>query len=240
MTSAAAHDVSERTTRIGTLDIAYDDRVLRPRPWTAEHARWAAEVLDDAAPGPVLELFCGAGHIGLLAVLDSTRRLVAVDLDPVACEYARRNAAAAGVAGRVEVRNASLESALQDDEQFPVIIADPPWVPSAWTADYPEDPLTAIDGGPDGLALAITSLEVARGHLAPGGAMLLQLGSLQQAEVLRGRAGDGLELTEVRQPDPTGVVVCVRRTSVSGRPDARSEPGVDAAAAPGSPRARRP
>ena len=46
MTSTAAQPtVQPRTARIGVLDIAYDDRVLRPRPWTAEHAAWAAEVL---------------------------------------------------------------------------------------------------------------------------------------------------------------------------------------------------
>ena len=214
MTSTAPEPaVQPRTARIGALDIAYDDRVLRPRPWTADHAAWAAEVLRDATPGPVLELFCGAGHIGLLAVLDSRRRLVAVDLDPVACEYARLNAAAAGLADVVEVRNAPLETALGADEQFPVVIADPPWVPTAWIGRYPEDPVVAIDGGTDGLALARSSLEVARSHLAPGGVMLLQLGTLEQAEALGDAIARGLELTDVRQPDPTGVVVCVRRTA---------------------------
>lgn len=209
MTSTAAQ---VRTERIGTLDIAYDDRVLRPRPWTAAHAAWAAEVLRDAPAGPVLELFCGAGHIGLLSVLGSDRRLVAVDLDPVACEYARSNAVAAGLGELVEVRNADLTQALLDDETFPVVVADPPWVPSGRTGDYPEDPLTAIDGGPDGLALARSSLEIARRHLVAGGVMLLQLGSLRQAEEVARTTGAGLVLEEVRQPDPTGVVVSVRRT----------------------------
>ncbi len=209
MTSTAAQ---VRTERIGTLDIAYDDRVLRPRPWTAAHAAWAAEVLRDAPAGPVLELFCGAGHIGLLSVLGSDRRLVAVDLDPVACEYARSNAVAAGLGELVEVRNADLTQALLDDETFPVVVADPPWVPSGRTGDYPEDPLTAIDGGPDGLALARSSLEIARRHLVAGGVMLLQLGSQRQAEEVARTTGAGLVLEEVRQPDPTGVVVSVRRT----------------------------
>jgi release factor glutamine methyltransferase len=213
MTSTApGPDLEPRTARIGELDIAYDDRVLRPRAWTAEHAAWAAEVLHDAPPGPVLELFCGAGHIGLLAILDSRRLLVAVDVDPVACDYARRNARAAGVADRVEVRNADLFAALADDELFPVVIADPPWVPSAETGRYPDDPITAIDGGPDGLALARASLDVARRHLAPAGVMLLQLGSLDEADGVRDLAGPELEVCEVRQPDPTGVVVSVRRT----------------------------
>ena len=212
MTSTAARPAPQpRTTRIGALDIAYDDRVLRPRPWTAEHAAWAADVLHDAPPGPVLELFCGAGHIGLLAILDSRRLLVAVDVDPVACDYARRNAEAAGVGDRVEIRNADLFAALADDELFPVVIADPPWVPSAETGRYPDDPITAIDGGPDGLELARASLEVARRHLAAAGVMLLQLGSLDEADDVRRLAGPELEVCEVRQPDPTGVVVAVRR-----------------------------
>lgn len=214
MTSTATPSgVQARTARIGALDIAYDDRVLRPRPWTAEHARWAAELLREASDGPVLELFSGAGHIGLLTVLDSRRRLVAVDLDPVACDYARTNAAAAGLEDRVEVRNAPLDAALQPDERFPVVVADPPWVPSASTGRYPDDPLTAIDGGPDGLALARVSLDVARAHLAPGGVMLLQLGSLEQAEQLGGAVGPDLDLVEVRRPDPTGVVVLIRRAA---------------------------
>ena len=201
-----------RTARIGTLDIAYDDRVLRPRAWTAAHAAWAAEVLHDAPPGPVLELFCGAGHIGLLSVLASDRRLVAVDLDPVACDYARANAEAAGLDEVVEVRNADLDKALDPDERFPVVVADPPWVPSGSTGDYPEDPLAAIDGGPDGLALARRSLVVARRHLLPDGVMLLQLGSREQADEVARTAPDGLVVEEVRQPDPTGVVASVRRT----------------------------
>jgi len=209
MTSTAAR---LRTTRIGTLDIAYDDRVLRPRPWTAAHAAWAAEVLEEAPPGPVLELFCGAGHIGLLSVLGSDRHLVAVDLDPVACDYARANAVAVGLGAVVEVRNADLADALAADERFPVVVADPPWVESGRTGDFPEDPVTAIDGGPDGLALARRALEVARGHLLPDGVMLLQLGSLEQVAEVRSTTGTGLVVEEVRQPDPTGVVVCVRRT----------------------------
>ena len=209
MTSTAARP---RTARIGTLDIAYDDRVLRPRPWTAAHAAWAAEILRDAPAGPVLELFCGAGHIGLLSVLGSDRRLVAVDLDPVACDYARANAVAAGLGELVEVRNADLAGALDADERFPVVVADPPWVPTGQTGDFPEDPLTAIDGGPDGLALARTALQVARRHLVPDGVMLLQLGSPEQAAEVGSSTGAGLAVEEVRQPDPTGVVVCVRCT----------------------------
>lgn len=204
------------TIRIGALDISFDDRVLRPRPWTAAQSDWAAELLLDATAGPVLELCSGAGHIGLLAVLDSDRHLVAVDADPVACEFGRVNAAAAGLSERVEIRQAPLAEALRSDERFPLILADPPWVPSAGTGAYPTDPLSAIDGGDDGLALARQCLEVARTHLDRDGVMLLQLGSLLQAGELADELREALAssrrlvLTDVRRPDPSGVVACVR------------------------------
>ena len=200
---------------LGGLAIAYDDRVLAPRAWTAAQSQWAESLLEDAPPGPVLELCTGAGHIGLLAVLHNDRRLVAVDANPVACDYARRNAAAAGLSDRVEVREARLEEALEPDELFPAIVADPPWVPSDRTADFPEDPLLAIDGGADGLTVARLCLQVARAHLLPSGAMLLQLGSVAQATALQDfldGAGWPLAVSEVRQPAPNGVVACVRRT----------------------------
>jgi methylase of polypeptide subunit release factors len=201
------------TIRFGDLDIAYDDRVLTPRPWTAAQSRWAAELLTTIPPGPVLELCSGAGHIGLLAIAATDHRLVAVDADPVACEFARRNAAAAGLAGRVEIRNAPLTDALEPHERFALVVADPPWVPTARTSDFPADPLLAIDGGTDGLALARQCVAVADRHLDVGGVMLLQLGSTTQAEALDRELPDGLVLEEVRRPDPTGVVVAVRRVS---------------------------
>jgi release factor glutamine methyltransferase len=197
----------------GTLDIAYDDRVLRPRRWTTTQSQWAAELLAEVPAGPVLELCSGAGQIGLLAVAGSDRRLVCVDASEAACEFALVNARSAGMADRVEVRLGPLDEALAPDERFPLVIADPPWVPGAETGRFPEDPLTAIDGGPDGLDVARACLRVVAGHLVPGGAAVLQLGTREQAGRLGQEArelGD-LVLSEVRQHE-RGVLVRVDRS----------------------------
>ena len=197
----------------GPLAIAFDERVLRPREWTAAQSQWAADLMAAAPDGPVLELCAGAGHIGLLAVATSGRRLVCVDANPVACDFARANAVAAGMADRVEVREGRLETALAPDEQFPVVIADPPWVPRDQTSQFPEDPLTAIDGGSDGLDVARACLSVIAAHLAPGGSAVLQLGTQAQADVLRSEASftdGGLVMAEVRQQE-RGVLVRLDR-----------------------------
>ena len=129
----------------------------------------------------MLELCAGAGQIGLLTVALTGRSLVCVDLNPVACDFARHNAAAAGLAHLVEVREGRLEEAVGADERFAVVVADPPWVPRAETGRFPADPLLAIDGGDDGLDVARACVRVVGRHLLPGGSAVLQLGSLPQA-----------------------------------------------------------
>lgn len=191
------------------LEITYDERILEPRPWTARQSRWAEELLVEAVEGDVLELCSGAGHIGLRAVADLARRLVMVDVDPVACAFARVNAAAAEMAHRVEVREASLEAALDPAERFALVIADPPWVLTTGTPEFPDDPLLAIDGGDDGLRVARICARLAEACLLDGAAVLIQLGSAEQAEALC--AETSFELRGLLTEPGRGVVAHLER-----------------------------
>jgi release factor glutamine methyltransferase len=173
----------ERTAYVGRMEIRWDARILEPRPWTADQSRWAARLLTELPPGPVLELCSGAGHIGLLAVCGTRRELVCVDIDPVATAYAEENAARNGVSG-VEVRTQGVEEAAGDTRRYVLVIADPPWVPSAETGRFPEDPLRAIDGGADGTDLALACARTAAAVLDPGGLLLLQLGTSAQVDAV--------------------------------------------------------
>ena len=206
----------EQSMVFGNLPIVFDERVLRPRPWTAAQSRWAAELLN-IGPGPasVLELCAGAGHIGLLALAmadghSDQHRLVAVDVNPAACLYARRNAEATGLGHRVDVREGPIDDALDPDERFDLVIADPPWVARAETDRFPDDPLIAIDGGSDGLDVVRSCLQVCERHLVPGGSVVLQLGPGDQ--VLRVRdhlssSQSGLAVQTIRSFGTRGVLV---------------------------------
>lgn len=187
---------TEQSMVFGHLPIVFDKRVLRPRPWTVAQSRWAAELLRET-PGAarVLELCAGAGHIGLLtlALADALPvRLVTVDVNPAACQYTRRNADAAGLGERVEIREGLMEDALVPGDRFDLVIADPPWVALAETDRFPDDPLTAIDGGSDGLDAVWSCLRACERHLVPGGSVVLQLGSDDQVRRVR----DHLHSTE--------------------------------------------
>ena len=97
MTTAAA-------VPFGDLEVLYDGRIIEPRPWTVHQSNWAKTLSASLPIGPVLELCCGAGHIGLQSVIGTDRDLVQIDVDPVACSYATRNAERAGMMDRVDVR----------------------------------------------------------------------------------------------------------------------------------------
>ncbi len=186
-----------RSCRFGDLDIAYDDRVLVPRPWTLDQSRWAAELAGGAGPGPLLELCAGVGHIGLAAAVLAGRDLVQVEADPVAAGYARVNAERAGWGGRVQVRVCVLEEAVGAAERFPVVIADPPYLRSGDVGRFPEDPRLAIDGGDDGLDVVRACLHVVARHLVAGGTLLLQVAGPGQAD----------EVAALARADPAGALV---------------------------------
>jgi len=173
---------ASRTCPFGPLLVEYDERVLTPRDWTFAQSTWAADLASGTASGPILELCAGAGHIGLAAAVLADRDLVQVEADPVAAAYAMANAARSGRADRVEVRIARLTEAVQPEERFPLVIADPPYLPTADLRRWPEDPVTAIDGGADGLDVIRACLEVAAAHLDPGGHLLLQVAGPAQAD----------------------------------------------------------
>ena len=201
----------------GGLEITYDERVLEPRPWTLLQSRWAEELSARLPEGPVLELCSGAGHIGLAAVSGTDRRLVQVDLNPAACELAAHNAAVAGLAERVEVRCGDLAEAVDEHERFPLVLADPPYLPSDELSLYPQDPTLAIDGGTDGLRVLHACVELLTRVLEQDGLALVQLLGEAQATTLRGQLPDGLELREVRSHDPRRAVALLGRAPTSHR-----------------------
>ena len=173
-----------------------------------------------SAPGVgapvVVDLFCGSGAIGaaVAASLAAEGRgcdLHAADIDPVAAEYARRNVAP--WSGRVHVGDvfAALPDSLRG--RIDVLVANAPYVPTAAVAMMPpeardHEPLTALDGGADGLALHRRVVAEAGEWLVPGGSVVLEA-SAAQARITAGLlAGVGLRahIEEDEELDAAAVV----------------------------------
>jgi methylase of polypeptide subunit release factors len=201
--TTAAHE----PTSIDGLLVEWDQDVLEPRPWTRMQSAWATELSAMLGPGPLVELCCGVGHIGLLTARDSRRHAWLVDADEHACALARRNATRAGLDDRVQVVAHRVDGRRVPGVPTgaPLVLADPPYLPSD-AADRTGDPEHAVDGGADGLDLVGSVLRTAVEHLAPDGICLLQTrGAGQAAEIatrLRGEwAHLGLASSAVRAAD---------------------------------------
>jgi release factor glutamine methyltransferase len=161
-----------------------DPRALIPRHET-EHLVELLLALP-SKPSPILDAGAGSGVIALTLAAEWPGAAVdAIDISPEALALAAENAARLGLAGRVRFLLSDLFSAVPD--RYALIVANLPYIPAGDLAtlsrEVLRDPLSALDGGPDGVAIIRTFLDQARSHLLPGGAVALEIGA-GQAEML--------------------------------------------------------
>ncbi|MFM8682706.1 MAG: peptide chain release factor N(5)-glutamine methyltransferase [Chthoniobacterales bacterium] len=161
---------------------ACDKRALIPRPETEQLVEIALEMAKGKAAPKILDVGTGSGVIAITLALELTAAEVhAADLSPGALALAAENAARHGLTDHIAFHQADL---LPPGEiKFDLIIANLPYIPSGEIASLsPEvrhDPLSALDGGPDGLDLVRRLIDAVPDRLAPGGALLLELGAGQ-------------------------------------------------------------
>ena len=88
--------------------------------------RMCLELLERLPPAGarVLDVGCGSGILAIAAVKLGAERAVCLDVDADAVESARRNVAAAGVAGTVAVKLGSLPDPLAPAGAFDVVLAN--------------------------------------------------------------------------------------------------------------------
>jgi release factor glutamine methyltransferase len=203
------------------LDLAVDRRVLIPRPETELVAGEAIARAQRVAPSRrVVDLGTGSGAIGLSLAVElpvTGTEVWLTDRDGDALDVARANLAGIGrSAGNVRIADGSWFDALPAGLRFDVVVSNPPYVaegsPDLDPAVAEWEPLGALVAGPDGLDAIRAIVRDAWHRLAPGGSLVLEIGSDQSAAV-RALLGDaGYDEVEIR-PDHTGrarVAVAVR------------------------------
>lgn len=175
------------TKEFRSLILNVDERVLVPRPETETVVEVVLE-LAAALPSPrVLEVGTGSGAIALaLKQALPHALLVASDCSAGAAEVARANARRLSLA--VEVVEGDLIAPGRPWFPFDLVVSNPPYIASSQIAQLaPEvrrEPLVALDGGADGLAVVRRLIADAPGALGPGGALVLEVGGLQAPRVV--------------------------------------------------------
>jgi release factor glutamine methyltransferase len=163
--------------------------VLIPRPDTETLVLEALTWLKPIREPAVLDLGTGSGCIAVsIAHQKKDARVTATDVSPDALEVARRNAARNGVSERVTFLQGDLFAPLPGGVAFDLAVSNPPYIAHHEFADLQREvrdhePRGALDGGADGLAYYRRIAASAGAFLKPGGRLLLEIGSTQDADV---------------------------------------------------------
>ena len=170
-------------------EIKVDPRVLIPRPETEMLAEFAVKAAEDG--GSVLDLCTGSGCIAV-AVAKETQKLgknvsvFASDISADALAVAKENAEANGAA--VTFVESDLLSGIKG--KFDVIVSNPPYVKRGDLCTLQKEvkdhePLSALDGGEDGLDFYRRIAKEAPKKLKKGGMLLLECGMGQAQEIVK-------------------------------------------------------
>jgi release factor glutamine methyltransferase len=113
---------------------------------------------------------------------------MAVDASEDALQVARANAAKHQV--KVEFFHGDLFEPLPADVKFDVIVSNPPYIPSAGIASLAREirdhePVAALDGGADGLAVITRIARESKARLALGGRVVVELAAGQHEAAQR-------------------------------------------------------
>ena len=164
------------------LPFFVDERCIVPRSLIAEPlTEGVLDSLMPLEPRRVLDLCTGNGNLAVLAALAwPEASVVATDLSGDALALARRNFERHGLAQRIEVRQGDGLAALQASEQFDLVLCNPPYVNARSMASLPPEfraePALALAGGNDGMDFVRPLLAGLAAHLAPEGALVLEIG----------------------------------------------------------------
>ncbi len=185
-----------------SLELSVGPGVFVPRPETEFVAQLAIDALQAvASPSPLaVDLGTGSGALALaLATEVPHASVVAVENSPRAFVWAKENVRRVG-ARNLRLVFADLAEALPElDGTVDVLVSNPPYIPDDAIPRDPEvrlhDPAAALYGGPDGLdvvrALSLRALALVR----PGGALVIEHGELQGAELRALLDADGWHAT---------------------------------------------
>ena len=165
--------------------------VLIPRPETELLARAGADFLKETGSPLAADIGTGSGCIAVTLALEVPDAFVyAVDCSSRALETAMENAEKYGAAGRMEFLWGDLLEPLSDKGimgKLDLVVSNPPYIPTDEIEKLqPEvrfEPVTALDGGPDGLASIKRLVHEAPFYLRRGGKLMMEIGYDQAGAV---------------------------------------------------------
>ncbi|UFP96187.1 peptide chain release factor N(5)-glutamine methyltransferase [Gloeobacter morelensis] len=162
------------------LQLQVNPAVLIPRPETEALVDIAVDFCRSCAGARVVDLGTGSGAIAVAVARALPAVTVwAVDASEAALAVAAANVGRYGLSERVHLLRGDWFAPLPT-QPFDAVLSNPPYIPSTEIAALmPEvrlhEPLSALDGGADGLDAVRQIIADAARHLRPGGILALEV-----------------------------------------------------------------
>ncbi len=200
--------------------------VLIPRPETELLVEEGAREMNRSFPGSkglkILDIGTGCGALAVSLAREIEGSLATgVDLSREAVAVAKENAELNGLSSSVRIVEGDIFAPVAD-ETFHLVVSNPPYIPRGEIRglqreirDY--EPLSALDGGEDGLDYYRRIVSEAPGYLKPGGWLMVEHGEGQDDDVSRMFRDTGRFAQICKKRDLAGIYRIVK-----GRMDGRS------------------
>jgi release factor glutamine methyltransferase len=173
-----------------SLNFIVTPDVLIPRPETELLVENTIEVSKSyKGKISILDIGTGSGAIAIsLAKFIDNADIYATDTSAKALEIATQNAKKHDVESIIKFIEADLFP--KEELKFDIIVSNPPYIKTSDISSLqPEirnhEPISALNGGPDGLDYYRRILEKAGNYLKEGGYLLLEIGADQSKDVIK-------------------------------------------------------
>lgn len=193
-------------------DFFVNSDVLDPRPDSEILIEAVLQKFSNKNPNiKILEVGVGSGCLIItLLGLYSQAMGVGLDISKKALEVCSINAKNHKIEKHLDLRNSDVFSALKTSEKFDLIISNPPYIPSADILELePEvrmyEPLSALDGGVDGLDFYRKIAHDAKIFLKENGEVFLEIGYGQKEKICEIFTQKNFTLITAK-PDLSGVI----------------------------------
>jgi release factor glutamine methyltransferase len=154
-------------------------------------------------PAVIIDVGTGSGAIALSLARETGLRIQGVDSSREALAVADRNRRALNLDRLVDLRQADLLEGVAAGS-LQLVVSNPPYVCSGDIGSLEPDvrlyePMTALDAGPDGLAVMRSLLPQAIKALKPGGEVVVEVGTGQADDVARLALDAGFSFAETHK-----------------------------------------
>ena len=167
-------------------DFFVDENVLIPRADTEVLVEKVLEFSKENNFKNILDMCTGSGCIAISLVLNGIKKAVGADISKGALNIAEKNAEYNNVKNKTEFIHSNLFENIGG--VFDAIVSNPPYIPredikSLMREVKDHEPLSALDGGDDGLDFYRKITEESRKYLKSGGMLFYEIGYNQSKDL---------------------------------------------------------